>query len=213
MTVLAGVAVMAATALHLPSVAQAGIISTITATPSALEEGGSAMVTVTLTATADAGYFNAYLAGGSLTVSSGEGEAQTFSIFNGNNTQTFQAKFSYLADGIYNAAFNGMAYYSESYWYQQFWGYQPIYQTAYYNYTCGGWPSYDTCTGSYQQQVGSYPVYYSALGTTTFGRSVSGSTTVSVTETVAVPEPASLAIFGVGLLGLAAFRRRTAKLV
>jgi hypothetical protein len=190
-------------AMVIPTAASV-VVSSFSVNPSSINSGGSAEIDLTLAVQPDShlyGSYNASFQSGTVTLNSGNGITQTFSITPGTAPETFALTASYNIAGLYTPLFSFNANYSES-------GY------------------YYGVTGTYQYQVGTdcyffscYPVYqtgyyYGYIPTSgTYNNTGSGSASLSVSDpslTAAVPEPSTWAmmILGFAGVGLLAYRRR-----
>ena len=73
-----------ATVLALPSAASASVINVFTTTSANILQGGSITETLTLNVSPDGGFLGAYFVGGNVTLDSGNGSSQNFSLAYGS---------------------------------------------------------------------------------------------------------------------------------
>jgi len=195
--------------------ADASVVSTFTVTPGAISAGGSSALDLLLTLSADPGYFNAQFTGGSVTLNSGIGPSQVFTVPSGVSApQDFNFSLNYPTAGNYTPSFSYTADYSEQYAVYQQTGTQYISQGYWhtYSYSCG---FLSTCYGENWVDTSYYaPVYgyvdYTAYSSNSDSGNGSLLVTGAISDIAATPLPATLPLFvsGLGGLGLLGWRRK-----
>jgi hypothetical protein len=198
------------------SPSQASVVDTFTVSPNPINAGASSLLDLNLSITADPGYFNAQFTGGTVTLYSGVGPQDSFTITPGINPQDFQQSYIYPLAGNFFPSFTVTANYSEQYQvYQQtgqYW--QSSGYWYYYSYSCG---FFSTCTGSYWVDTSHWvPLYGYVTYTATGSFSDRGNLSLVVNPLVdggpaqATPLPAALPLFagGLGVVALLARRRK-----
>jgi hypothetical protein len=205
-----------ATVLALPSAASASVINVFTTTSANILQGGSITETLTLNVSPDGGFLGAYFVGGNVTLDSGNGSSQNFSLAYGSNSQTFSQTFNYPTPGTFSPNFSYFAIYAEPF--QQY-GYK--YTTSnwvdsgHYEADCNG---FGYCSGYHWVDTSHY-VYQDVYGWNTYTANfntglVNGSTPLNVVSAVplsAVPEPSTWAMMLLGFAGVGfmAYRRKS----
>jgi hypothetical protein len=184
--------------------ASAGVIDSFTVAPAIIDAGQTVQLNVTLTLTADSGDYNPNLAGGLITINSGYGLSQSFNVGFSGTTETFSAVFAYPDAGMFMPTVTGSVNYTQNYTYYGITGYS-YYQylvSPGYTYNCGGF-FYESCSVSPVYGYGSYANYAYLTGYNSQAAIINDSGSLSV-----VPEPASMVLLGVGLLGTGVMARR-----
>ena len=96
------------------AVAQAGVVTSFTASDRSLKEGQTSEFTLDLDLTPEGRYSKAQFLGGKVTIFSGDGDKETFKIRRGDPTQEFSASFLYEDAGQYLASYSVKARYEQS---------------------------------------------------------------------------------------------------
>jgi hypothetical protein len=194
--------------------ASGAVLPQFSLSPTTIIAGESSELDLTLQVVADSGYFNAKFVSGSVTLNSGTGLSQSFSIAPNTTTQNFSFSFAYPTAGTFNPSFSFTVLYSEQYQSYQQTGYGSYWVNSgyYYSYSCG---LFRTCTG-YQDtsHYEYYPIYGYVTNTTTQSASGQNFGALLVNEAVAAPlatpVPAALPLFASTLIGggVIAWRRK-----
>ena len=110
---IAGAIGVCTLALLMAPSASATVVGTFTATPATVDAGQSVELDVQLNASADPGYADAYIFGGTLTINSGDGASQSINI--APYQQTVSVSFTYPDAGLFTPTVTGTVNYSEDY--------------------------------------------------------------------------------------------------
>lgn len=194
------------------SVSSASVVDTFSVLPGAINAGDSATLSLSLSMAADAGYFNPFLFGGTVTFNFGDGGTATFAIAPGN-FQQFSQSHTYATPGSYTASYSFSANYYEQY---QSWDYLyslPYQQIVGYRYYSCGFGGLSTCSDPIYQTA-YQAVYGWQTHTVTLGDAGAGSASLSVTDRQTA-SPVAGPVVGAGfpgvvmaLAGLLVWRRR-----
>jgi hypothetical protein len=188
--------------------ASASVVSSFSLSSSSIFEGNTVTETLSLLLSPDFNDFNAVFSGGVVSLSSGYGPSQTFSISSGGNNQTFSATFAYAGAGTFTPSFSYSASYAE-----QYQSYDFLYNSSYYvpsgyyrYYSCGFSQCSEWIDTSYWQ---SYPVYGYVTHSTT--ASTGGNGALGLTVASPVPESSTWAMMILGFCGLGLVMRHRKK--
>ena len=167
-----------------------------------ISAGGSSTANLSLSVIADPGDFNAQFVGGSVTLFSGTGLSQTFSIASGLNSEDFFASFNYPTAGNFNPSYSYSATIGEQFTAIVQTGTQEV-QIGTQEVSCG------FLCFTFVPIFAFEPVFGPVTENTSFGATGSDFTSLEV-DPAATPLPAALPLFAGGLsaLGLLARRRK-----
>lgn len=97
------------------SVAEASVFDVFTVESNPITAGSDSTIQLQLTVEPDPGYYDAVFDGGVVTISSGTGSVQSFSIAPGESSEEFTAIFTYPLSGDFHPSFWLTDVYSEKY--------------------------------------------------------------------------------------------------
>jgi hypothetical protein len=95
--------------------AKASVVPVFSINPVSILAGGTAEVDLTLSLSADPGFFNAGFSGGVVALGSGNGDFDFFAVTPGLTTQTFSAVFDYPTAGTFTLFYGYAVGYTEQF--------------------------------------------------------------------------------------------------
>jgi hypothetical protein len=193
--------------------AEASVVANFAVLPAAITTGDPVQLSLSLSLSADSGYFNPQFTGGSVTFNYGDTSSDTFMIAPTGvypAPEVFSSNHVYGSAGNYSPSYSFSASYSE-----QYQSYDYLYTTTYQYFAGYGYYSCGFSTCSYPiYQTGYNYVYGYQTHTVYIENSGSGNTLLTVSDPIdeiaAVPEPSTWAmmILGFAGVGFAAYRRK-----
>lgn len=177
------------------------ILTSFSSDPASVVEGGQINFNASFSVQNTAGYYGESIVGGSIQISSGDGQTETLAI-TGNSTSV---SMIYGGVGSYTATLTGSINTKAFYDSYEIISYQPIYDYRFMHYEyyrCG----FSTCSYPVYGYVfvGYQPIYGWQQYTQYFSTPLNGAQTVQVTQASPspVPEPGMLTLLSFGLAGL-----------